>query len=203
MENLVAKLMRLKKSSLAKKVNARIREFASVSQKNMFSELCFCLLTANFNAQRCIIIQKKLGTKLKKLSKHLLSTRLKALGHRFPNTRAGYIIEARTCQNALKGIRAMQAKQAREWLVDNIKGLGMKEASHFLRNIGFTNLAIIDFHIIDLLVRNKMIKRPKTLNKTSYLKIEKILKKLAKQTNLNLSQLDLYLWYLETGKLLK
>jgi N-glycosylase/DNA lyase len=203
MENLVAKLMRLKKSSLAKKVNARIREFASVSQKNMFSELCFCLLTANFNAQRCIIIQEKLGTQFHKLSKHQLMTRLKALGHRFPNARAGYIIEARACQNALKGIRAMPDSKAREWLVDNIKGLGMKESSHFLRNIGFTNLAIIDFHIIDLLVRNKMIKRPKTLNKTSYLKIEKILKKLAKQTNLNLSQLDLYLWYLETGKLLK
>lgn len=203
MANLVAKLMRLKKTAFAKKVNARIREFASVSQKNLFSELCFCLLTANFNAQRCIIMQEKLGTRFHKLSKHQIMTRLKALGHRFPNARAGYIIEARTCQNALKGIRAMQAKQAREWLVDNIKGLGMKEASHFLRNIGFINLAIIDFHIIDLLVRNKLIRRPKTLNKTSYLKIEKILEKLAKQTMLNLAQLDLYLWYMETGKLLK
>jgi N-glycosylase/DNA lyase len=203
MENLVAKLMHLKKTAFAKKVNARIRGFASVSQKNLFSELCFCLLTANFNAQRCIIIQKNLGNQVQKLSKHLLSTRLKALGHRFPNARAGYITEARTCKNALKGIRAMQAKQAREWLVDNIKGLGMKEASHFLRNIGFINLAIIDFHIIDLLVRNKLIKRPKTITKPVYLKIEKILEKLAKQTRLSLAQLDLYLWYMETGKLLK
>ena len=79
----------------------------------------------------------------------------------------------------------------------------MKEASHFLRNIGFSNYAIIDFHIIDLLVKEKLITRPKTLTPKRYLEIESILETLAKKTKLSLGELDLYLWYMETGKILK
>ena len=84
-----------------------------------------------------------------------------------------------------------------------MKGLGYKEASHFLRNIGFDNYAIIDFHIIDILYDNKLIQKPKTITKNKYLEIEDLLKKIAKKTNLTLAELDLYLWYIETGKILK
>ena len=90
----------------------------------------------------------------------------------------------------------------REWLVKNVKGLGMKEASHFLRNIGFKDLAIIDFHIVDILVENKIINKPKNLNK-EYIKIEEKLRGIAKKVKLSLAELDLYLWYMETGKVLK
>lgn len=82
----------------------------------------------------------------------------------------------------------------------------MKEASHFLRNIGYKNLAIIDFHIIDLLVKENLIKfdrKKKSLTKNKYLEFEKILKNLAEKCQVNLAELDLYLWYLETGKVLK
>jgi len=84
-----------------------------------------------------------------------------------------------------------------------VKGIGYKESSHFLRNVGFDDYAIIDFHIIDLLVKYQLIKRPKTITKNKYLEIEKILKKIAEKTNLTLAELDLYLWYMETGKILK
>ena len=102
-------------------------------------------------------------------------------------------------------------KIKREWIVKNIKGLGMKESSHFLRNIGYNNVAILDFHVIDLLVENKITKRlktstgkaTKTLTPKRYLEIEKKLEQLCKKTNLNQSELDLYLWYMETGKVLK
>ena len=73
----------------------------------------------------------------------------------------------------------------------------------FLRNIGYTDYAIIDFHIIDLLVSYNLILKPKTLTRNKYLEIEKILKNIGKELNLNLAELDLYLWYLETGKILK
>ena len=93
----------------------------------------------------------------------------------------------------------------REWLVKNIKGLGMKEASHFLRNIGYENLAIIDFHIIDLLTKYRLLEKPKSKSLTpkEYIKIEKILEELAKKVNLSLGELDLYLWFEETRKVLK
>jgi len=90
-----------------------------------------------------------------------------------------------------------------EWLVKNISGIGYKEASHFLRNIGFTNLAIVDFHILNLLARHGLIEKPKTLTRKKYLEIEEVLRAIAEKLDLNLAELDLYLWYMETGKVLK
>ena len=86
------------------------------------------------------------------------------------------------------------------WLAKNIKGLGMKEASHFLRNIGYKNVAIIDFHILDLLARYGLIEKPKTMTPKKYIEIENELKKISEKTGINLGELDLYLWYKETGK---
>ncbi len=152
-------------------------------------------MTANFDAARAIKIQNDIGKGFLTLSEKDLAKELKRLGHRFPNTRAKYIAEART--------HAKSLKLDRDWLATNIKGLGYKESSHFLRNVGCDDCAIIDFHIIDVLVKNNMIRRPKTLNRQKYLEIEKILKKLADASGLTLAELDFYLWYMETGKILK
>ena len=43
----------------------------------------------------------------------------------------------------------------------------------------------------------------KTMTKNKYHEIEKVLEKIASKTNLTQGELDLYLWYLETGKILK
>jgi N-glycosylase/DNA lyase len=189
----------LKNSEVKSLVDGRIKEFKQLGKKTnkeLFKELCFCILTANFSAERGIEIQKRLGNDFLRLQRAKLAKRLKAVGYRFPNTRAGYIAEARKYRNSLKG-------KSREWLVKNIKGLGYKEASHFLRNTGCADCAIIDFHIIDLLVRQGLIEKPKTITKKKYLEIEDVLKKIAGESKLNLAQLDLYMWYMETGKVLK
>jgi N-glycosylase/DNA lyase len=113
-------------------------------------------------------------------------------------------VDSLRCKDKLKEITKFHDKKAiREWIVNNVKGLGYKEASHFLRNIGFDDYAIIDFHIVDVLVNHKLIEKPKTITKRKYLEIEEILKNIAKETNLTLAELDLYLWYMETGKILK
>ena len=93
--------------------------------------------------------------------------------------------------------------ELRNYLAKTIKGLGFKEASHFLRNIGYTNLAIVDFHIVDLLVKNKLLEEPKTITPKIYLQVEQILKDIAKRAKMSLAELDLYLWYIETGKVIK
>jgi N-glycosylase/DNA lyase len=133
-----------------------------------------------------------------------LAKKLKEFGHRFWPQRAERIVLARDCKGELCSLIFKKSGiEMREWLVENVEGLGMKEASHFLRNIGYKDLAIIDFHIIDLLEREKLIERPNTLTKNKYLEIENVLREIGNKTGLNLAELDLYLWYIETGKVLK
>jgi N-glycosylase/DNA lyase len=197
MKQLLEDIENLRKSEIKNIVDRRIKEFkGKKSNSDLFKELCFCILTANSTAERCIDVQNKVGSGFLTLSKDKLQKALEKHGARFHTKRAGYIAEARKYKNSLKG-------KSRDWLVENIKGIGYKEASHFLRNIGHDDFAIIDFHIIDVLEKNKLIKRPKTLTKNTYLEIENKLKIIAKKANLNLAELDLYLWYKETGKVLK
>lgn len=183
----------------------QFKQFGEKPGSEFFKELSFCLLTANFNAKRSMEIQRVLGNGFLTLTKKELAKKLKILGHRFPEARAKYIIEARKHLDSLKENFAsfQDENDLREWIAKNIKGLGYKEASHFLRNIGYENFAIIDFHIIELLVTHKLIEKPKTLTKNKYLEIENLLKDIAEKSGLNLAELDLYLWYMETGKVLK
>jgi N-glycosylase/DNA lyase len=89
-------------------------------------------------------------------------------------------------------------------LVDNIKGIGYKEASHFLRNVGFFDYAILDKHVIRTLYTNKLVPHlHKSLNRNNYLEYESVLGKLCKKLKLSQGELDLYLWYLSTKKVLK
>jgi N-glycosylase/DNA lyase len=189
-------------------VDARIREFRELGRKDgkeIFKEMCFCILTANLSAQGGMRIQEVIGDGFLYMPENELAERLKTLGHRYPSARAKYIVEARKHAGSLKRIieNSRSGSEMREWLVRNVKGLGYKEASHFLRNIGYTDVAILDFHVIDILERCGAIKRPKTLTKNRYLEIERVLDGFAKKNGMNLAELDLYLWYVETGKVLK
>ena len=208
LDELVKRIEKLKSSEISSVIDQRIKEFEQIGKsgiKEIFKELCFCILTANYNAKGGIRIQKAIGDGFLSLSEKQLARKLKELGHRFPNARAKYIVEARKMLDEIDKVlkSKLSENEKREWLVKNIKGLGYKEASHFLRNIGYKNLAIIDFHIVDVLVRHGLIKKPKTLTKRKYLEIEGVLKKIADRVGLSLAELDLYLWYMETGVVLK
>lgn len=206
---LVSEVGKLAGSNVRSVVEGRIAEFASIGRGGadaVFGELCFCLMTANFNAQRSIDIQRSVGAGFCTLTQGQLYAKLKEGGHRFPEARARYMAEA---QRQRKGIsdaigRLRGDEQGlRRWLAENVRGLGYKEASHFMRNIGFTGVAIIDFHIVDLLVRYGIVERPKTLTPKRYLEMESVLRGISTAAGLNLAELDLYLWFMETGKILK
>lgn len=208
MNSVIEIVERLKNSEIKNRVDLRMKEFEELGKQNsneIFKELCFCLLTANFSAEGGIKIQKEIGGGFSELNREELAQKLSGLGHRFPNARAGFIFGAREYKDRIKEtLDSLKSEdEKRDWLVKNVKGLGFKEASHFLRNIGCKDVAIIDFHIIDLLAKNNLIEKPKTITPKKYLEIENLLKKLAKETNTNLGELDLYLWYEETGKILK
>jgi len=208
MQELLDKIQSLKSSEVKNHVDAHITEFSEVKTQPInliFKELCFCITTANCSAERCIEVQEKIGNGFLTLSEIQLASKLKEYKYRFPNVRSKYIFEARKKISQLESnIKSGDnGPNLREWIVKNVKGIGYKEASHFLRNIGYNDYAIIDFHIIDLLVSYNLIQKPKSLTKKKYLEIEEILKNIGQKLNLNLAELDLYLWYIETGKILK
>lgn len=197
----------LLESEVRREVDKRIDEFKGMrerSWKHWFSELCFCILTANFTAEGGIRIQKALGPDgFLKLSKEELERKLRELGHRFPRKRAEYIVLARSIAEELKGkiLGFENSRKARKWLMRNVKGIGMKEASHFLRNVGFFDVAIIDRHVMRLL--RDLGFEIKFLSMKKYLELENFLKGFSESLGLEVGVLDLYLWYLRTGKILK
>lgn len=70
-------------SSVSDIVKSRVDEFRSrKSGKEVFKELCFCILTANFDAERTIVMQKGIGDGFLKLSEKQLARKLRIMGHR-------------------------------------------------------------------------------------------------------------------------
>ncbi|MDD5331872.1 MAG: N-glycosylase/DNA lyase [Candidatus Nanoarchaeia archaeon] len=200
--DLIKKVENLRKNEISKIVNKRLKEFKN---NDWFSEMCFCILTANSKAKTAINIQKELGKDgFIKAEESEIRNCIRRNKHRFHNNKARYIVEARKYLDIKNLVKNKTSVEAREFLVKNVKGLGYKEASHFLRNVGYFDLAILDRHILNLLVENKIIKeKPKSLNKKIYFEIEEKFNCLAKKLDMSSAELDLYMWYLKTNEILK
>ncbi|MEM3742554.1 MAG: N-glycosylase/DNA lyase [Nitrososphaerota archaeon] len=201
-------LRRLIETDIKRLVDEKIRSFIQLRSKDIteiFKELCFCILAAGYSAEKSLRIQERINDGFLKLPEKELVEELRRLGHRYPETRAKYIVRARRKLDQVKNVldTLVDCKQIREWLVENIDGLGYKEASHFLRNIGCLEVAIIDFHILNLLEKYEITEKPRTLTRKKYLEIEKTLEEISRIVGLKPGELDLYLWYMETGKIVK
>jgi len=197
---------------ITNQVKRRLNEFTSFRNKDpeeWFSELCFCILTANSKAITAISIQEELGPEgFIECAQSGLSRCIRRNKHRFHNNKAKYIVEAREHLDVKNKVNNLVKDNgqihARNWLAENIKGIGYKEASHFMRNVGYFDVAILDRHILNLMVEKKILmNKPKTLNKKLYHEIESIFSKMAKRRKMSLAELDLRMWYEKTGKVLK
>jgi len=166
-------------------------------------ELAFCISVANSRALNGLIFQNSI-MEWELMDRGVVERVLKSSRIRFYDRKAEYITKSIQKFNLISNVLDRDVYVAREWLVENVDGLGYKEASHFLRNIGRDDVAIIDRHILSFLHKNNYIdKIPGNLSRKTYLEIEKIMERIADENNLSLAQLDLYLWYYETGKILK
>ncbi|MGC8585262.1 MAG: N-glycosylase/DNA lyase [Thermoplasmata archaeon] len=201
----------LKINEIKPKINGVVRErlekfrsFEKLDDKFWFSELVFCILTANTSAEMGIKIQNSISPEeFASLSYEELRDRLKSLKYRFYNTRARYIYENQVYAGRIKDtVKSLEKDEKRNWLIENIKGFGFKESSHFLRNVGFFDYAIIDKHIFNLMREYNLTDDIK-INSKNYIILEGILRDLSKIFSMSLGELDLYLWYLKTGKVLK
>lgn len=169
---------------------------------NLKSELAFCLSTANSSAVSGLKFQKLIeNLNPDTLSTEKLEELLKSSGVRFYRKKAVFIRKALDNFDLVVEILETDTEM-RDELVRNVKGLGLKEASHFLRNIGKKDVAIVDRHIARYLRESGYISS-ESLTPKKYLECEVVLKKIASEMKMSLAELDLLLWYKETGKILK
>ena len=191
----------------AGRINERVIDFINMGKSrndSLFIELCFCILTANTSAEMGIKTQRTIMNGFIKYPEEKLRDELKAAKYRFYNKRAAYIVNARHIRkNIKKLISENDHFSLREYLVNNVKGVGYKEASHFLRNIGIFDFAILDKHILKLMKDYGYINDIKLNTRKDYLEKEKIFNSIASVYGLMPGVLDLYLWQMATGKILK
>lgn len=208
---------RLRKSAIRKRI-AEFRRKLSSPPVDIFAELCFCLLTPQSKAKTCWAAIENLK------SKKLLSRDCRASasaiaaainGVRFQNNKSRYLVEARglydsVCRSpaGVKGLARAKASaiiKFRNDLAGRVKGYGLKEASHFLRNVGLgRNLAILDRHILKNLVKFGVIKEiPKTITPKAYVEMEEKMRRFAAALKIPIDELDLVFWSEETGEIFK
>ena len=198
-------------------IRARLGEFAEIRRSGddvrLFEELCYCIFTAGASARMGL-------NSIERIRRHLLSggqRRLENLlvgAHRYPRARASYIIHTRNYLKAECSLRLSEklasfgrdAEARRDFFARNsgIKGIGYKESSHYLRNIGYFGYAILDKHILNTLHEVGWIDSPKPpTTKKKYLAVEEQMRNFAAELRINFDELDLLLWSNKTGEILK
>ena len=197
-------------------VKRRLSEFEAIWEEgtdmHLWEEMVFCFFTGGCSAKMGLRSVEAVRPILMTGTQTELANAL-AGSHRYPNARAGYIVYSRDFLRDHHGFKLRRKLQSfedpmerRDWLVKEkgIKGLGYKEASHFLRNIGLKGYGILDKHILRSLAELKIIEDPKPPNTRSrYLTIEAKLKNLTEVTGIDFDELDLVLWSMKTGEILK
>ena len=200
-----------------KEIEKRLKEFKEIwergSNEDIHAELSFCILTPQskaVNAWKAITTLRENGLLFNGSAEDIVEY-LNIV--RFKNNKAKYLVALREQMQNEKGEiitkdffnSITDVKEKREWIVKNIKGMAFKEASHFLRNVGFgKEISILDRHILRNLVRLEVIDEiPKTITPKLYLEIEKKMKEYCDFVNISMDSLDLLLWYLEAGEIFK
>jgi N-glycosylase/DNA lyase len=186
--------------------------WAERSDARLWEELVFCIFTAGASA--------RMGLRSIEAIRHLLDSGSQAelaaalqSRHRYPNSRSGYIVVTREFLRQDCELRLRERLESfrdplerRDWLARErrIKGLGYKESSHFLRNVGFSGYAILDKHILRSLAELGVIEssQPPT-TRSRYLETEERLKAFARDIRIDFDELDLVLWSMKTGEILK
>ncbi|MBW2965475.1 hypothetical protein KY342_00055 [Candidatus Woesearchaeota archaeon] len=166
------------------------------SDKYVLGELYFCLLTPRSKAVRCrkIVNEMKSKNLLFNPNKGNIKKLMSKFGYALTN-KSEYIIIASKNFNEIKN------NLTREWLEKNVKGLGMKESSHFLRNVGYKGLGIIDVHVQRFLKKVGLFDREVgAVTKKQYLELEKKFFDLSKKLKIPSEELDIAIWLYQSGE---
>lgn len=111
------------------------------------------------------------------------------------NTVKTMFIHGQTLRSTL--LSAASSHEARELLIQQVWGFGPKQASLFLRRVGYcTELAVLDTHILDYLrVARGLDPKPSALSRLeSYERIEVEFKSVAEEFGHSVGCVDLAMW---------
>jgi N-glycosylase/DNA lyase len=191
-------------------IRTRLEEFRAVPQEEYLWELLYCLLTPQSRALHAeqVIASLRADDFLRRRFDPTPVLRNPAHYIRFHNQKGGRLLDVAEREREITAVLTspeLSSEGKREWLVANVKGLGWKEASHFLRNIGHLDLAIIDRHILKHMLRCGAIDTiPKNIGtRRAYLDLEERFRQLAERSGLTLQELDLLFWSYEEGSVRK
>ncbi|MCX6144143.1 MAG: N-glycosylase/DNA lyase [Ignavibacteriales bacterium] len=196
-------------SSKKEAIRRRLAEFRAVEPSEYFYELVYCLLTPQTSAENA----GKVVEELQRLSFHSLPVdpepilRNRSTYIRFHRTKSKNLLKLKDDFPVILKAMSEQTDPStkREWLVKNVMGLGYKEATHFLRNVGLNGgLAILDRHILRNLKRYGAIRSvPKSISRRKYLSLEQSFLRFSERIGISLDELDLVFWSMETGMIRK
>ena len=192
-------------------IRDRIQEFEyareSADDTRILEELCFCILTS--------AVGPKIGMKSLHAIQDILTTgseqeileRLKGV-HKYPE-KAAYIVHT---VNYLQNDYDLKLRELvdsfddpderRDFFALNkkIKGLGLTQASHFLRNIGFKGYAVLDRNVVGMLHKLGVIESDKPpTSKKRYLETEAKMQNFAEELGMEIEELDMLLWSMKRG----
>ena len=197
-------------------IRKKLAEFERIKihggDTEIWEEMVFCFFTGGCSARMGLRSVEAARPHLMYGNWETLRDALSGV-HRYPNARSRYIVESREFLEKSINFEIKAKLEAfdshlerRDWLVreKGIKGLGFKEASHFLRNIGYKGYAILDKHVLRCLAELKIIDDPKPPNtRSKYLSVENRLKTLTEDIGIDFDEMDLVLWSMKTGEILK
>jgi N-glycosylase/DNA lyase len=217
-EPLTIESLRVAHAARRKEIRARLKEFRQVwqtaSDARLWEEMVYCIFTAGASAKMGLRSIEALRPLLASGPRQAMTRALVAAGaHRFPNTRPEYVAVTRDYLQSSFSMRLRERLNSfgdpferRDWLATEprIKGLGYKESSHYLRNIGFKGYSILDKHIVRCLAELGVIDSPKPpTNRRRYLETESTMRRFALDVGIDFDELDLVLWSIKTGEILK
>ncbi len=207
MEKNEIKELKLYYNSKKKAIKERLAQFGELGAVEQQKEFMFCTLTPQSNAQRCWAAVEEIFQFPE--NQRFTSDSLKAVlktRTRFHNNKTRYVLENKALWNNIEPLlNNTNILELRNWLADNVKGYGLKEASHFLRNIGKSNnqIAILDRHILKNLKKHNAIQETKIKSRKDYLEKEAKYLEFAHKTGIPADELDLLWWSQENGFIFK
>ncbi len=202
-------------------------DWHQMSEGRLWKELCLCILSSRtrFELALAAVSSLERAGLLRRLREHPgevpYSVLEEALGPHpqrqgastrsipFWRTRAHQLVDAsnRLYAAGHRGLKTRlhetgDAGDLRMQLMADVPGLGMKQASHFLQNVGFSDeFAVIDVHILSFLREELMAveSEAEDLDESLYLELEQRIQRLAAANGLAVGLLDRIVWAMRSG----